>query len=177
MNKSKKIQNLTSIALMAAIVAVTAQITIPLPGGVPMTLQTFAVIAASIIVGPADSFSAMLIYLLLGAVGLPVFSGFKGGLACLAGPTAGFIISFPVMALLIGLGAKKNRQTYIAMLILGMLFNYGAGLLMFCILTGSSASAGIAACILPFIPADIVKAAVGSVLGFKVRKILSLQHQ
>ena len=102
-------KDLTIIALMAAVTVIMAQIAIPMPAGVPMTLQTLAVTLAGVILGAKRGAISMLIYLLLGAVGLPVFSGFRGGLAMLVGPTGGFLISFPIMAFIIGLGAASYR--------------------------------------------------------------------
>ena len=101
---NNKTYDLATMGLMAAVTAIMAQIAIPMPQGVPMTLQTFAVTLAGIILGSKRGAISMLIYLLLGAVGLPVFSGFRGGLGMLVGPTGGFLISFPIMAFIIGLG-------------------------------------------------------------------------
>ncbi len=95
MKQSKlSIQEICLIAIMTAITAVMAQISIPLPMMVPMTMQTFAVTLAGIILGAKCGSIAMGVYLLLGAVGVPVFSGFKGGLQSLIGPTGGFLLSF-----------------------------------------------------------------------------------
>lgn len=174
-NKSTSTINtytITITALMAAATAIMAQIAIPMPGGVPMTLQTFAVTLAGIILGPKLGAISMCVYVLMGAVGLPVFASFRGGLNMLIGPTGGFLLSFPLMALIIGLGVKYIKEKPImfwTFLVLGTIFNYVAGTAMFCLSTGSSVSAGLAACVIPFIPTTIIKAILGGILGIRLR--------
>lgn len=174
-NKSTSTINtytITITALMAATTAIMAQIAIPMPAGVPMTLQTFAVTLAGIILGPKLGAISMCVYVLMGAVGLPVFASFRGGLNMLIGPTGGFLLSFPLMALIIGLGVKYIKEKPIlfwTFLVLGTIFNYVVGTAMFCLSTGSSVSAGLAACVIPFIPTTIIKAILGGILGMRLR--------
>ena len=87
------------IGVMTAVICIMAQISIPMPFGVPMTMQTFAVAIAGIILGSKNSSIATLIYVLIGSVGIPVFSNFTGGYERLVGPTGGFILSFPLIAI------------------------------------------------------------------------------
>lgn len=105
------VQDICCIALMAAVTVVMAQISIPMPMGVPMTMQTFAVTLAGVILGSKRGGLSILVYVLLGAIGLPVFAGFSGGIQNLVGPTGGFLISFPIMAWLIGVGVEKRKRT------------------------------------------------------------------
>ncbi|MDQ4126909.1 MAG: biotin transporter BioY, partial [Actinomycetota bacterium] len=85
---------MTRVALMAAVTAVAAQITIPLPfSPVPFTLQVPAVVLSGLLLGPRYGAVAQAIYVLLGAVGVPVFAGFKGGLGIIFGPTGGYLLS------------------------------------------------------------------------------------
>ena len=97
--------------LFAAVIAIMAQISIPMPGGVPMTMQTFAVTLAAIVLGAKLSTVSTVIYLILGAAGVPVLAGFTGGLAKFVGPTGGFLISFPLMAFVIGWGVEHRKGT------------------------------------------------------------------
>ena len=148
------VQDICSIALCTAVIAIMAQISIPMPLGVPMTMQTFAITLAAVVLGSKKGGISTLIYVLMGAVGIPVYAGFAGGFQHIAGPTGGFIISFPVMAFIIGLGVDKFRNVkggFLICLILGTLINYVIGVLMFCLLTQSPVSVGISACVLPFI--------------------------
>ena len=85
--------------LFAAVIAIMAQISIPMPGGVPMTMQTFAITLAAVVLGAKLSTVSCVIYLLLGAVGVPVLANFSGGFDKFIGPTGGFLISFPLMGL------------------------------------------------------------------------------
>ena len=176
MKRSKNsVQDLCSIAIMAAITAVMAQIAIPMPMGVPLTMQTFAVTLAGVILGSKKGGMSILVYILLGAIGVPVFAEFSGGIQNLIGPTGGFIISFPIMAYVIGLGVemRKKKGMFTFMLILGTLLNYVVGVVMFCIVMDSSVMTAISACVLPFIPTAIIKAVVAAVLGLQIRKRLA----
>lgn len=169
------VQDICSIALCTAVIAIMAQISIPMPLGVPMTMQTFAITLAAVILGSRKGAVSTLIYVLMGAVGIPVFAGFAGGFQHIVGPTGGFIISFPIMAFIIGLGVDKFRNIkggFLICLILGTLVNYVIGVLMFCLITGGSIAAGISACVLPFIPTAIIKAVLASILGLKIRERL-----
>ena len=149
--------------LFAAVIAIMAQISIPMPGGVPMTMQTFAITLAAVVLGAKLSTVSCVIYLLLGAVGVPVLANFSGG----------FLISFPLMAFIIGWGADHRhafRGAYVIALIVGTIANYVVGTVMFCVLMNSSIAAGVTACVLPFIPTAVIKAVLATVIGFLVRK-------
>ena len=169
------IQDLCLIGLFSAVLAITAQIAIPMPFGVPMTMQTFAVTLAGIILGSRNGSLSTLIYMLVGLIGLPVFANFMGGWQVLAGPTGGFILSFPLMAYIIGLGTElRSKQKYMYWLgiILGTILNLLCGTLMFCELTNSTFIIGFTTCTLPFIPGSIVKAFLASMLGLNIRRRL-----
>ena len=173
--RETRIRNMTEIAMMTALTCVLAQIAIPLPGGVPLTLQTFAVTLAGIVLGARKGAISMLIYVLLGAAGLPVFAGFVGGAQTLVGPTCGFLISFPIMAFLIGLGFGESwcsNAVKAAFLILGTAANYLVGTIMFALLMDSGLGYAFTVCVLPFIPTAVIKAALAWVVGARVKKII-----
>lgn len=178
-NSKISIQDICSIAIMTAVTAVMAQISIPMPLGVPMTMQTFAVTLAGVILGSKRGGMSILVYVLLGAVGVPVYANFGGGLQNIVGATGGFLISFPIMAYLIGLGTemRKKKGMFVLFLILGTLINYVIGVLMFCVIMQASVITGITACVLPFIPTAIIKAVVAAVLGLKIRDRLRVSLQ
>ena len=151
--------------LFAAVIAIMAQISIPMPGGVPMTMQTFAITLAAVVLGAKLSTVSSVIYLLL--------ANFSGGFDKFIGPTGGFLISFPLMAFIIGWGADHRhafRGAYVLALIIGTIANYVVGTAMFCVLMNSSIAAGVTACVLPFIPTAVIKAVLATVIGFLVRK-------
>lgn len=170
-NSKISTQDICSIAIMTAITAVMAQISIPMPMGVPMTMQTFAVTLAGIVLGAKRGAISMVVYVLLGALGVPVLAGFGGGFQHLVGPTGGFLLSFPIMAYLIGVGTSRRKQKgmFLLFLVLGTVANYAVGVAMFCILMKASVWTGVTACVLPFIPTAIIKAALASVLGLKLQ--------
>ena len=142
-------------ALMAAVTCILAPLSVPI-GPVPISLTNFA------------------IYLLLGLVGLPVFSGFTGGLAKLAGPTGGYIIGFIPMAIIAGIVIDKftNRGIQILGMIVGTAICYAFGTAWFCLQAGYTVGAALAVCVIPFIPADLCKMVIAMIIGPMVRKRL-----
>ncbi|MDO4966335.1 MAG: biotin transporter BioY [Lachnospiraceae bacterium] len=174
---SKKIsmREMCYVGLFTAVIVIMAQISIPLPLGVPMTMQTFAITLAAVVLGAKLSTYSSLIYILLGAIGVPVLANFSGGLDKFVGPTGGFLISFPLMAFIIGYGVEHKdmfKGAFVVFLILGTVANYVVGVVMFCLLTKSTVMVGITACVLPFIPTAIIKAVLASYIGFIIRKRL-----
>jgi biotin transport system substrate-specific component len=176
LNRIKKIstRDICFIGLFTAITSVLAQISIPMPLGVPLTMQTFAIALAGVMLGSQKSFLSALMYVLLGAVGAPVFTHFNGGLGILLGPTGGFIISFPIMAWLIGFGSDRGGvMPLILGLAAGIAVNYLAGAAMFAYVTGNGMDMAFSACVIPFIPTGIIKAALAGALGAKIRHRVS----
>ena len=119
--------DLSLVAVFAALIAALAILPgIPVgPLGVPITLQTLGVMLAGIVLGPARGTAAVLLYLAAGLIGLPVFSGFTGGFGVLAGPSAGYLVAFPLAALVAGLLAvavlRRTRRFRTALLFLACL--------------------------------------------------------
>lgn len=164
------------IGLFTAVIVIMAQIAIPMPLGVPMTMQTLAITLAGIVLGSKNGALASLIYMLLGAIGLPVFANFTGGWQSFFSPTGGFILSFPLMAYIIGFGIehRSNWKGYpLVCLILGTALNFLCGTLMFCFLTNSNFSIGFTTCALPFIPTAVIKAFLAYIVGINIRRRLS----
>ena len=174
-----KIRDICFISMFAALIAACAQINIPTPGGVAFTLQTFAVSLAGIVLGYKKGVLSVVIYIILGIIGIPVFSGFSGGIAIITGKTGGFILSFPAMAFLTGVFTnigtnKKNAVKYFFIavgLITGTVLNYICGVLMFSAVTLSSLQNAFIWCVLPFIITDTVKIILAGITGITVKKI------
>lgn len=179
------IKDICYSAIFAAIIAVLAQLSIPLPGGVPLTLQTLAVMLAGVILGAKNGCIAVIIYILLGAVGLPVYAGFKGGLSTILGPTGGFIVSFWTISLCAGLGmrfgsrAKRNLDSlklyyfFIAIgILIGAVCNYIIGVVWFSTVTGNTSLNAIKLCVLPFVVTDLIKIVLATALGPMLRNSL-----
>ena len=157
-------------ALCAAFIAVMAQVSIPMPLGVPMTMQTFAIMLAGMVLGARKGFVSVLVYILLGIVGVPVFTKLSGGLGIVFGPTGGFILSFPLMAWITGLGAERGGWIAVAAgLLAGTVVNYAGGMLMFCLITGQGMGAAFMACVFPFIPTGVIKMIFAALIGVRLR--------
>ncbi len=147
-----------------------AQISIPMPLGVPMTMQTFAITLAAVVLGSKLSAIATLVYLALGAVGVPVLANFSGGFDKFVGPTGGFLISFPLMAYIIGLGVEHRdafKGAFVTAVIVGTVVNYVVGVALFVVVAHSTIAVGISACVLPFIPTAIIKAVLACAIGLQ----------
>jgi len=175
MNKKVTTFEITSTALMCAILCVLAPVSIPLPGLVPISLATMIVYFIGYILGVRYGTLCVMLYIFLGAIGLPVFSGFSGGLQKLAGPTGGYIITYIFMAFLVGIFVSKFKDNVIVLvfsMLLGMLFNYVGGTIWFVYVTKMSVKAAIAVCILPFFVLDLVKIGIVALIGPVIRKRL-----
>jgi biotin transport system substrate-specific component len=165
------VRDLCHIALFVAVISVCAQIQIPMPLGMPLTLQTFAIMLAGIVLGAKKGMIASFAYVLLGAFGVPVFSAFTGGLGIIFGRTGGFILSFPLLALAAGIGAKKDNWLWMALwLLIGATINFTSGVLMFSAVMEMSLSASFGFAAAPFIPTELVKIALLVVFGSKIKK-------
>src|ERR1043166_365886 len=149
----------------AAALAAAAQITMPIPGTpVPFTLQPLVVVLAGLMLGPGAGAASMVLYIVAGASGLPVFSPIGApGIMRLVGPTGGYLIAYPVAAWAAGtLGAKKERfaERFFAACV-GIAMIFVGGIAHLTVYTGSIAQA-IKLGITPFIVFDIVKAAIAA---------------
>lgn len=168
------------LRFFAAIVAVCAQISFQI-GPVPFTLQVFAIFLASLILPPKYAFLSLLVYDLLGAVGVPVFAGFSGGLSKFIGPTGGYLIAFPIAAFVISyINTKKPLKNEIAnsilALILGLAIIYIIGFLYLSWAAHMTLKQAFAAGVLPFIIPDIIKLAIAYLIAraIKSRKALNI---
>ena len=163
-------RDLTIIGVFAAVLCIISPFTIPV-GPVGITLATFGIYLAGAVLGWKRAGAAVAVYLLLGLIGLPVFSGFAGGFERLAGPTGGYLVGYIPLAVITGLFADKINKKWA--LPLGMLIGtavlYAFGTAWFCIMSGSSPASALAACVLPFIPGDILKIAGAAALGLRLR--------
>ena len=159
-------------AIFASITAILAQISIPLPfSTVPLTMQVFAVTISGIILGAKKGLISQLIYVTLGAIGMPVFAGMSGGMGMVFGYTGGFIISFPIMALVIGYVSERNDKVYwiIISMILALVINYSIGTLWYSLVAGVGIVQGFTVCVVPFLIADIIKICLATTIGISVK--------
>ena len=173
--------DLTYIALFAVLMAVCAWISTPkTPISVPFTLQTFAVFAALTTLGGRRGLWAVVVYLLMGLVGLPVFAGFQGGAGVLLGTTGGYIIGFIGSALVYWLVTAKlgnKLPVVVCGCLLGLLVCYAFGTAWFLALYTAtkgpiSLAAALAACVVPFVVPDLLKLALAVLVSRRVGKYL-----
>jgi biotin transport system substrate-specific component len=175
MNLKLSIKEMTTVAIFSALTAILSQISIPLPfSPVPITFQILAIYISSIILGSKLGAISQIIYMLLGAIGLPVFPNFSGGLHSIMGPTGGYIISFPIIAFIIGKLSEKELPfiTIAIGLILSLLVCYSIGVLQLSFITKMSIQKSIVVGALPFIPLDIVKIIIAYLIGIRVKASL-----
>ncbi|QDQ02647.1 biotin transporter BioY [Lysinibacillus fusiformis] len=176
--KKSNTYNYVLAAFGAAIIAVLAQVTIPLPL-IPITGQTLAVGLIVTILGTKLGTISVSLYILLGAAGMPVFSGMSGGFAILVGPTGGYIVGFLVTAIIMGLYLDKFGITIVHAVIaniIGMVVTLTFGTVWLKILADLSWTAAFMGGVAPFIVVGILKAIIAAWLGVIVRKRLESAH-
>lgn len=169
-----KTKSMVICAVFSAILCIFCVLTVPI-GAVPVSLATFAVMLTAIILGPKKSSISVIIYILLGSVGLPVFSGFRGGFQVLVGPTGGYIWSYIFMALLIGGVTEKcvnSKPIALVGCIFGTVICYIFGTVQFVLVQNTSFISALSVCVLPFIPFDIIKAVLAVFIGAAVKSRL-----
>ena len=161
-------------ALFAAIIGILAQITIPLPL-IPITGQTLAVGLAATILGSRLGTVATLLYIAMGAVGIPVFAQMTGGLGVIFGPTGGFIVGFIPTAFIIGLYIEKTAPTILQACIaniIGMFITLAFGAVWLKISANLSWTAALMSSVVPFLAVGVIKAILAGWLGTLIRKRL-----
>ena len=173
-----KTRDLAYIALMAALTAVCAWITVPF-SLVPFTLQTFAVFLALALLGGRRGTCAIGLYLCLGLIGLPVLSGFSGGVGALLGPTGGYLLGFLATGLIYwAVTARFGTGTaaQLAGLVLGLAACYAFGTLWFVRVYTEPTTvwAALGMCVFPFIPVDLIKMALAAAVARRVGKAVRL---
>lgn len=182
-----KTYNIVLIAVSAALITICSWISITI-GPVPFTLQTMAIFAVLMTIGGARGSVAVIIYLLLGLVGVPVFAGFKGGPASFLGPTGGFLVGFAVASLVWILLEKLLRDKMSSSAVKRILYGvinvvicevvmYTIGVIWFMVVYGQQTGpvglgATLTMCVVPFIIPDIVKIAVAIVIGERAGKLI-----
>ncbi len=169
---------MTETALMAALLAVLSPVAVPLAGQVPVSLATLAVMLAAVVLKEKYGTLAVLIYILLGMIGMPVFAGWSSGAAVVSGMTGGYIIGYLPLAWLTGkaagMAAGHTPYSYPVLVsgaVLGTLVLYGIGTAWFMAYTGTEPAASLTACVIPFLPGDALKIAAAAVLAPRLEKI------
>ena len=159
-------RDLVLCAFCAAVTCILAPISVPLAGEVPISLATFAVLLSGILLGGRLGALSQLIYVLLGSVGVPVFAGWTGGIGITLGITGGYIIGYIPMAFVAGLlyyrfgrnssGVRKYITMFVSMFLATAVL-YLIGTAWFIAQTKMTLAASMAACVIPFLPGDLIK--------------------
>ena len=171
-NQKIRTKQMVLIALMTAVTCVLGPLSIPLPfSPVPISLTNFAIFLAIFVLGMKSGTISFIIYLLLGAVGVPVFSSFRGGFQVLAGPTGGYLIGFIFLALIMGFALdhfdRKLVPTIIGMII-GMAVCYASGTVWLAKLLSLSFKEGLMMGVIPYLPGDAAKIIIAAIVGPKL---------
>lgn len=171
-NQKIRTKQMVLIALMTAVTCVLGPLSIPLPfSPVPISLTNFAIFLAIFVLGMKNGTISFIIYLLLGAVGVPVFSSFRGGLQVLAGPTGGYLIGFIFLALIMGFALdhfdRKLVPTIIGMII-GMAVCYAFGTVWLAKLLSLSFKEGLMMGVIPYLAGDAAKIIIAAIVGPKL---------
>ena len=174
MKKKLSVRDITLVGMCAALMAIFSQLSIPLPfTTVPLTLQTFGVVIIAIILEHKLGTLTMLIWTLVGAIGLPVFAGFSGGFSVVIGPTGGYIIGFIIMAFIVGYAASKdNKVVLFAGVYLGQAIQYTCGVLQMKVVLGLGMHEALVAGLYPFILKGIIEVALAAMIALLIKKNL-----
>lgn len=169
-------KDLSYIALFAGITAALGLVPAVQIGPVPITAQTLGVMLAGSVLGARRGFLALLLFLLLVVVGLPVLPGGHGGVGVFAGPTAGYLVGWPIGAGAVGLMAERVWVRYnlawgvVANVLGGMVVVYVIGVPVLAAITHLSLWAAIASGVLPFLIGDLIKAVTAAAIAVQVRR-------
>lgn len=172
------VKRMVNIGVFAALTAVCAQISIPLPfTTVPLSMVILAVFLCGAILSPLDAFLAQAVYILVGAIGLPVYAQFTGGPGILFGMTGGYLFAYLAMAPVIALCARRFKKHLYPALLAGMaialVICYTVGTVWFVIITKATFIAALSSCVVPFVIPDVIKIVIGAALALALRKALS----
>ncbi len=168
-----KTREIVEVALFTAILAVCSWISVPTT--IPFTLQTFGIFCAMLILGGKKGFFSILTYILLGAVGVPVFSGFKAGISALTSYSGGYIWGFIFLGAIFWCAEKFiGNKFYIRIisLIVGLMVCYTCGTLWFMYIMKTSFIYGLSVCVVPYLAFDGLKLLLAILISSRVRKYL-----
>lgn len=170
-NKTK-IYNMTLTAMMAAVMCILGPLSIPI-GAVPISFTNLAIYFAVMLIGTRYGTISYILYMLIGIFGLPVFSGYSGGMGKLAGPTGGYIIGFIFMALISGffINISKGKKAIIIIgMIIGTIVAYIFGTAWFVFAAKCGIIYALTICVFPFIIGDLAKILIAVFVGDSIKK-------
>ncbi|MBQ2842295.1 MAG: biotin transporter BioY [Clostridia bacterium] len=170
-----KHKSIALTAITAAVICIFSPFSLPL-GAIPLSLATFAIFIIACISPPGRSVAAVLIYILIGAAGLPVFSGFIGGFQQITGVTGGYIIGYIPCAFTVSFLTnqfKNSKTVFPVSMTLGTLVCYLCGTVWYSLYTDTPFATSLTICVLPFVAGDIIKISAASAVGIILKKRLN----
>ncbi len=165
----RKAYKLTYIAIFSAVLCIISPFSLPF-GPMPITLATFVLYVIAYLSDTFSAFMSLAIYIALGIVGLPVFSGFSGGIGHILSYTGGFILGYIPMVLIIAPFSKRGRIPYLISMICGTVVLYVVGCAWYSHYTDTGIFASVLACVIPFLIGDTVKISVAFLLSRKINR-------
>ena len=174
MKLNLSVKEITLVGLATAIMGIFSQLALPIPfTTVPLTLQTFGLVIISVVLGKKIGTLSILIWALLGTIGIPVFSGFSSGLGVLVGPNGGYIIGFIFMSFIIGYtSTSKNNILLFLGIYLGQAIQYTFGVIQLKMVLGLSFQNALLSGLYPFILKDIIMITVAVTIALAIKKSL-----
>lgn len=172
--KKIKTRELAMCALFAALTAVLSQISVPV-GPVPVNLALISVFVAAGLLGARYGALSQVVFVLMGAVGLPVFAGFMGGISGVLGPTGGYIVGYIACAFVTGLITGrfgKSMKASVLAMCAGLIVTYTMGTLWYSYVTQTGFVAALSLCVVPFLPGDALKIVLSAVLVKRLSPVL-----
>ena len=174
MKKGNKLKTLAVAGVFTAFIAVLSQISVPLPSGVPVTLQTFAIALCGYTLGKRYSLLSVAAYLVIGLIGLPVFAKFTGGPGVFASYAGGFLYGFLPMAFICGAGASvRSRLIALVLGIPALVCCHLCGVLWFAYITNTTFWDSVLLVSVPYIVKDLISAGAACFLGRKMNGLLN----
>ena len=179
MNMKNKLYFLTVVPLFSLLIAICSWISIP--AVIPFTMQTFALFLSLIVIGGKMTFASVMVYITLGAVGLPVFTLGSGGIAYLLGPTGGYIFGMVIASLIVWGGERIFRKRIIildiVLLSLGLICIYALGSVWYTAVYSTDINVGfgvaVMTCVVPFVIPDIIKLGVAVSIGKRLKNLIT----
>ncbi len=162
--------------IFAAIICVSSFVVIPI-GTVPVSATLLSVMICAVALSPFEAFCATFVYVIMGTVGLPVFSGGSGGLGILVGVTGGYIWSYPLLSLIVSFfnAVKIEKKVFKFTLsfiscLIGVAFCYICGTVQYIFVTKADFYTALTVCVIPFVPIDIIKSFAAVAIGISIKK-------
>ncbi len=166
-------KTMVSVGMFAAVLSVLSVLTIPMPSGVPLTLQTFAMALCGYALGAKRGTAAVALYLLLGAVGMPVFAGMTGGVSRFVGPTGGFLWGFLFLAAFCGFAKEqKSPEVRILLSLLGLAICHLLGVVQYSVVAATTPATAFFTVSLPYLIKDILSAAGAYAVALPLHRAL-----